>query len=291
MTELAFLGTGTMGRPMARNLMKSGGFSLRVWNRSAERAGPLADEGAKVCADVREAAAGAELLVTMLSDGDAVLDVAEQALPKLGDHAIWIQTSTVGIDAVERCAELANRSGVRFVDAPVLGTRDPAEQAKLVILASGPEEVKDTVAPVFDAIGSRTLWLGDACAGSRAKVVINGWVIGVVGLLAEVITLAQGLDMDPQVFFEAIKGGPLDLPYAQVKGKTMIEQAFDDVSWRLALARKDGDLLLAAAADAGLQLPVMDAIVARMRTVETEGHGDEDMAATYWASAPRANHS
>jgi 3-hydroxyisobutyrate dehydrogenase len=291
MTELTFLGTGTMGMPMARNLIKTGGFSLRVWNRSAERAEPLADDGAKVCADVREAAAGAELLVTMLSDGEAVLDVAEQALPELGDNGIWIQTSTIGIKAAVRCAEVADRAGVRFVDAPVLGTRDPAEQAKLVVLASGPEEVRDTVTPVFDAIGSRTLWLGSACAGSRAKVVVNGWVIGLVGVLAEVITLAQGLDMDPQLFFEAIKGGPLDLPYAQVKGKTMIEQSFDDVSWRLALARKDGDLLLAAAADAGLQLPIMDAIVARMRTVEADGHGDEDMAATYWASAPKGNRS
>jgi 3-hydroxyisobutyrate dehydrogenase len=290
MTELAFLGTGTMGKPMARNLVKSGGFSLRVWNRSAERAQPLAREGAKVCADIHEAAAGAELLVTMLSDGEAVLDVAEQALPALGDGAIWIQMSTIGIDAGARCSERADRAGVRYVDAPVLGTRDPAEQAKLVILASGPEEVRDTVAPVFDAVGSRTLWLGAACAGSRAKVVVNGWVIGVVGVLAEVITLAQGLDMDPQLFFEAIEGGPLDLPYARVKGRTMIEQAFDDASWRLALARKDGDLLLAAAAGAGLQLPIMDAIVARMRTVEADGRGDEDMAATYWASAPKANH-
>jgi 3-hydroxyisobutyrate dehydrogenase len=291
MTDLAFLGAGTMGMPMARNLIKSGGFSLRAWNRSAERAQPLAREGAKVCADIHEAAAGAELLVTMLSDGDAVLDVAEQALPDLGDGATWIQMSTIGIDAAECCAERAHRAGVRYVDAPVLGTRDPAEQAKLVILASGPEEVRDTAAPVFDAVGSRALWLGEACAGSRAKVVVNGWVIGVVGVLAEVITLAQGLDLDPELFFEAIKGGPLDLPYAQLKGKAMIQQTFDDVSFRLALARKDGDLLLAAAADAGLQLPIMDAIVARMCTVQADGHGDEDMAATYWASAPKANRS
>ncbi|HEY2007255.1 MAG TPA: NAD(P)-dependent oxidoreductase [Solirubrobacteraceae bacterium] len=287
MTELAWLGTGTMGLPMARNVIKAGGFSLRAWNRSPERAQPLAQEGATVCGEVAEAARGAALLVTMLSDGDAVHEVAAQALPELADGAIWIQMSTIGIEASDRCAELAAAAGVTLVDAPVLGTRDPAEQAKLVILASGPQDTRDQVMPVFDALGSRTLWVGDAGAGSRVKVVVNGWVVGVVGVLAEVIALAEGLDVDPSLFFEAVKGGPLDLPYAQLKGKAMMEHDFTDVSFRLALARKDGDLLLAAADEIGLQVPVMDAIVARMRKVQAEGQGDEDMAATYSASTPK----
>lgn len=287
MTELAWLGTGTMGLPMARNVIKAGGFSLRAWNRSPERAQPLAQEGATVCGEVAEAARGAALLVTMLSDGDAVHEVAAQALPELADGAIWIQMSTIGIQASDRCAELAAAAGVTLVDAPVLGTRDPAEQAKLVILASGPQDTRDQVMPVFDALGSRTLWVGDAGAGSRVKVVVNGWVVGVVGVLAEVIALAEGLDVDPSLFFEAVKGGPLDLPYAQLKGKAMMEHDFTDVSFRLALARKDGDLLLAAADEIGLQVPVMDAIVARMRKVQAEGQGDEDMAATYSACTPK----
>jgi 3-hydroxyisobutyrate dehydrogenase len=276
-----------MGLPMARNVIKAGGFAVRAWNRSPERAQPLAQEGANVCGEVAEAARGAALLVTMLSDGDAVHEVAAQALPELADGAIWIQMSTIGIQDSDRCAELAAAAGVTLVDAPVLGTRDPAEQAKLVILASGPQDTRDQVMPVFDALGSRTLWVGDAGAGSRVKVVVNGWVIGVVGVLAEVIALAEGLDVDPSLFFEAVKGGPLDLPYAQLKGKAMMEHDFTDVSFRLALARKDGDLLLAAADEIGLQVPVMDAIVARMRKVQAEGKGDEDMAATYWASTPK----
>jgi 3-hydroxyisobutyrate dehydrogenase len=290
-TELAFLGTGTMGFPMARNLVKAGGFTVRAWNRSAERAQPLAEEGVQVCADVTEAARGAELLVTMLSDGDAVRTVAQQALPELADDAVWIQMSTIGIDAADQCGELAAEARVTFVDAPVLGTRDPAEQAKLIVLASGPQDARDKVAPVFDAVGSRTLWVGEAGAASRAKVVVNGWVVGVVGLLAEIIALAEGLDLDPSQFFEAVRGGPLDLPYAQLKGKAMMQHDFSDVSFRLALARKDGDLLLAAAEKAGLQLPVMNAIVARMSKAQDEGHGDEDMAAVYWATAPARKRS
>lgn len=286
MTELAFLGTGTMGLPMARNLLRAGGFSLRAWNRSAERAEPLGRDGAEVCAEVAEAARGAELLVTMLSDGDAVHAVAAEALPELAADAIWIQMSTIGLRASERCAELAAQAGVTLVDAPVLGTREPAEQAKLVVLASGPQDAREAVAPVFDAVGSRTLWVGAAGAASRVKVVVNGWVVGIVGVLAEVITLAEGLDLDPSLFFAAVKDGPLDLPYARLKGRAMMERDFDDASFRLALSRKDGDLLLSAAEQAGLQLPIMDAIVARMRKVEADGHGDEDMAATYWVSAP-----
>jgi 3-hydroxyisobutyrate dehydrogenase len=227
----------------------------------------------------------------MLSDGDVVHDVAAQALSELADGAVWIQMSTIGIAAIDRCAELAAQANVTLVDAPVLGTRDPAEQAKLVILASGPQDARDTVTPVFGAVGSRTLWVGEAGAGSRAKVVVNGWVVGVVGVLAEVIALAEGLDVDPSLFFEAVKGGPLDLPYAQLKGKAMMEHDFSDVSFRLALARKDGDLLLAAADKIGLQLPVMDAIVARMRKVQADGQGDQDMAATYSASTPKGERS
>ena len=273
-----------MGLPMARNLVQAG-FSVHAWNRSAQRAQPLSEDGAQVFDDPAEAAQGCELLVTMLSDADAVLASAGQAVPALADGATWIQMSTIGIDGARQCMDLASEGGVSFFDAPVLGTRDPAEQGKLVILASGPEEPHGAVEKVFDAVGARTIWLGEAAAGSRGKVVINGWIVGVVGVLAEVITLAQGLDVDPQLFFEAVDGGPLDLPYAQLKGKAMIQRAFDDVSFRLALARKDGDLLLVAAEDVGLQLPIMEAAVQRMRRIEDE-HGDEDMASTYWASAP-----
>jgi 3-hydroxyisobutyrate dehydrogenase len=284
MTLVTFLGTGTMGLPMARNLLRAG-FDVRAWNRSAERAQPLAGDGAELFDDPRAAAADADVLVTMLSDAGAVLDVAPRALDALPATAIWVQMSTIGIDGTDRCRELAERAGVTLVDAPVLGTRKPAEDAKLVIVASGPDEARDRCRPLFDAVGSRTMWVGEAGAGNRCKVVVNSWVIGVVGVLAETISVAQALGVDPQRFFEAVDGGGLDLPYARMKGKAMIERTFDDASFRLALARKDGDLVLAAAAEAGIELPIMQAITDRMRRAEQDGHGDEDMAATYWVSA------
>jgi 3-hydroxyisobutyrate dehydrogenase len=286
MASVAFLGTGTMGLPMARNLLKRG-FRLRAWNRSPDRAQPLAAEGAEVFEDPRQAVDGVALLVTMLSDADAVLESAAKVLDSLPDDAVWIQMSTIGIEATERCAERASQAGIMFVDAPVLGTREPAESAKLVILASGPADARQRCESLFDALGSRTLWLGEAGEGTRCKVVVNCWIVGVVAVVAETISLAEVLGVDPRRFFEAVEGGPLDLPYARMKGGQMIERSFDDPSFRLSLSRKDAQLILAASADAGLELPVMDAITKRLLRAEQDGHGDEDMAATYWATAPQ----
>jgi 3-hydroxyisobutyrate dehydrogenase len=286
MASVAFLGTGTMGLPMARNLAKRG-FQLRAWNRSPDRAQPLAAEGAEVFEDPRQAVDGVALLVTMLSDANAVLELAAKVLDSLRDDAVWIQMSTIGIEATERCAERAEQAGLMFVDAPVLGTREPAESAKLVILASGPADARERCESLFDALGSRTLWLGEAGEGTRCKVVVNSWIVGVVAVLAETISLAEVLGVDPRRFFEAVEGGPLDLPYARMKGAQMIERSFDDPSFRLSLARKDAQLILAASADVGLELPVMDAITTRLLRAEQDGHGDEDMAATYWATAPQ----
>jgi 3-hydroxyisobutyrate dehydrogenase len=285
MTRVAFLGTGTMGLPMARNLLKNG-FEVQAWNRTLERARPLESHGAKVFDDPREAAAGCELLVTMLSDTVAVLDSAAGALPSLSYDAVWVQMSTVGLEGTRLCEETAGEAGVQFVDAPVLGTREPAEKGELVVLASGPGDTRERLQELFDAVGKRTLWLGDAGQATRGKVVINSWIVGVVAVLAETITLAESLDVDPQVFFEAVEGGTLDLAYARMKGRAMIEKAFDDPSFRLALSRKDADLVLDAAEQGRLELPVIEAARERLRRAEEGGHGDEDMAATYWASRP-----
>lgn len=286
MTDLAFLGTGVMGLPMARNLLDQG-FALHVWNRTAERAAPLEADGAQLYEDPRAAAEGCPLLVTMLSDADTVLEVAGTALQAADGPDVWIQMSTIGLAGIERCQELADDHDVALVDAPVLGTRAPAEQGALVVLAGGPESARPAVEPVFSAIGAKTLWQGEAGQGTRAKVAINSWVIGLVSVLAEVIALMEGLGVDPETFFDAIEGGALDLPYARMKGPAMIKRAFDDVSFRLALARKDADLAVTAAEEAGITLPVMEAALARLRKAEADGHGEEDMAATFWASAPR----
>ena len=212
--RVAVLGTGIMGAPMARNL-RAAGHEVSAWNRSPEKAEALDDIDAH--SSIAEAVNGADVVVTMLADGDAVEAVAGEALAAMGG-AVLAQMSTIGIAASERVAERAQAAEILFVDAPVLGTKQPAEQGALIVLASGPDDVRDRVAPVFDAVGSKTLWLGDAGAGSRLKLVINTWLLSLTEALAEAIALAGALGVDPQTFLDAIDGGPLGLPYAQLKG-------------------------------------------------------------------------
>ena len=145
-----------------------------------------------------QAAAGADFLLTMLSDADAVIDVVEDAVTNVAGGTIWLQMSTIGEAGTETCAQIAAAHGLTLFDAPVLGTKQPAEQRALVILASGPSEGRDAVAPVFDAVGQRTMWLGEAGAGTRLKLVVNGWVLTVVEGGAETIALAEGSGSTPR---------------------------------------------------------------------------------------------
>ena len=283
---VAVLGAGgTMGRGMIANLTAA--FEVRAWNRTAEKIADMRGApGVVVCATAREAAEGADVVLTMLSDGEAVLAAMEGddgGLAGASEGAIWLQASTIGIEASERCAEVAERAGLVFVDAPVLGTKKPAEEGELVILGSGPEKARERLAPLFEAIGKRTLWVGEAGTGTRLKVAVNSWIVSVVEGTAEMLALAEAMGVDPQATLEAIADGPLDLPYLRLKSKAMLEEDFTP-SFRLALAAKDAGLALAAAEKAGLELPALAAIRERMEEVARD-HGDEDLAAVYLASS------
>jgi 3-hydroxyisobutyrate dehydrogenase len=146
------------------------------------------------------------------------------------------------------------------------------------VLASGPDHAREGCAPVFDAIGSRTVWLGNAGAGTAMKLVINAWLLALVEGLAESIVLAEGLEVDPTRFLDIIDGGPMGPPYAKLKGTMMIEGAFEP-AFGLAMAAKDAELVTEAAEQAGVDLPLPRLVGEHMRRVAAAGHGDEDMAA------------
>jgi 3-hydroxyisobutyrate dehydrogenase len=278
---VAVLGTGIMGAPMARNIAAAG-HDVRAWNRSRERAEPLAENSVTVCDTPAEAVDGAQVVVTMLSDGSAVESVMEGL--ELPEGSVWAQTSTVGIEATERLTAMAR---VPFVDAPVLGTRMPAEKGELTVLASGDPAARERCAPVFDAVGARTVALGDEPgAATRMKLVLNAWLLALIEGLSESVALAEGLGVDPAAFLDIIDGGPLGPPYAKMKGTMMIERSYEP-SFSLALAAKDAELALAAAEHAGLDLPALRAIRAQLEKAVEQGHGDEDMAAAVEASRPR----
>jgi 3-hydroxyisobutyrate dehydrogenase len=280
---VAVLGTGIMGEPIARNLLRAG-IGVRAWNRTRAKAEPLAADGAVICEEPAEAAHGADVVVTMLHDGDAVEQVIAGVLPAMEEHATWVQMSTVGADAIERLAEQARKREVRFTDSPVLGTRKPAEDGELTVLASGHRDAN--VDAIFDAVGSRTIWLGDGTQASRLKLVANSWVLALTSATAEAIALAQAFGLDPSLFLKTIEGGPLDTPYAQLKGKGIIAGEVP-VSFKAAGAAKDAALIAAAGRAAGANPRVAEAVREQLRRTVELGYGDEDMAAVYHAA--RAN--
>jgi 3-hydroxyisobutyrate dehydrogenase len=282
MATIAALGTGVMGAPMARNLARAG-HDVRAWNRSPDKAAALRDDGVDVRDDPAAAAAGADVVLTMLADAPAVLDVARQA--GLAEGQIWWQASTIGIEGTEQCAALAQETGAILVDAPVLGTRLPAEEGKLVVLASGPDSALDTLAPLFDAVGQRTMRLGPAGTATRLKLAVNLWVLVVTQGTAETIAFAQSLGIEPEWVLEALEGGALDLPYFRMKSKLMLDEDFP-ASFALALAAKDARLVAEAAERHEADLPIAAAIAERFTQATEAGHGEEDMAATYRLSKP-----
>jgi 3-hydroxyisobutyrate dehydrogenase len=276
-----------MGAGIARNLLAAG-MEVRAWNRTREKAEPLADDGANVVDTPVEAAQDADFVITMLPDVDAVEQLVraeDSPLSVLSEDGVWIQTSTVGEEGSERLADVAAEHGITYVDAPVLGTKEPAEQGQLVVLASGAGEALQRCQPFFEAIGSKTLWLEPAGAGSRLKLVTNNWLNGLLALLAETISLARALGVDPARFLEAIEGGPLGAPYAQMKGQMMIDEEFP-TSFSVDLAQKDSDLVLEAAQARDLHLSIAEAVNARFKEAIDAGHGEEDMAAVYKAAKP-----
>lgn len=286
MRRVAVLGTGIMGAGMARSMLRAG-LDVTVWNRSPGRAAPLAADGAKVAGTAAEAVAEVDAVVTMLWDGSSVAEVMTQALPAAPTGVLWAQTSTVSVqDAGDRLPALAGRHGARYIDAPVLGTRQPAEQGQLLVLAAGPGQSRRPVGPLFDAIAARIMWVSDRPGdGTRLKLVANSWVGTIVAATAQAIALAQGLGLDPQVFLDTVKGGAVDTPFLHLKGEAMIAGRFPP-AFTVDGAVKDTGLIAAAMRETGTDATLMDAVAHQFRKAADGGHGEEDMAAVYRAFRP-----
>jgi 3-hydroxyisobutyrate dehydrogenase len=276
-----------MGAPIARNLLAAG-FEVSVWNRTAERAAPLAADGARLASPPAEAAEGANVVLTMLADGDAVNEAMtgrEGALASLRPGSTWVQMATIGVEWTERLATRATEEDVEFVDAPVSGSDGPAREGQLIVLASGPEGTRAQLQPIFDAIGRKTLWLGPAGNGTRLKLVLNDWLASLTEGVAETIALAEALGLDPQLFLEAIDDGPLGSPYAVAKARAALAGELAP-GFALRLAFKDVGLALDAARERGLELPITEAISRRWQQAMADGHADEDVAAVIVVAAP-----
>jgi 3-hydroxyisobutyrate dehydrogenase len=277
---VALLGVGIMGSAMARNLLRAG-LPTTVWDRSAAATAPLAADGATVAASVADAVRDAHVVITMLPTVDVVRSVVlddATALAALKPGAVWAQMGTIGVDATAgiRSRLGRDRPDLLFVDAPVSGSKGPAESGKLLILASGPAAAQSLLTPVFAVLGRATVWLGEAGQGSKMKLVINAYMATMIEGVAEALELATRLGIDPQQLDEAIQGGPLDAPLADAKLHKMQREDYAP-EFPLEWALKDVDLALHAAG--GTALPVLAALSRQWHTAVEAGRGREDVSA------------
>ncbi|MEU1575561.1 NAD(P)-dependent oxidoreductase [Streptomyces collinus] len=283
---VSVLGTGIMGAAMARNLARAG-HTVHAWNRTRAKAEPLAAEGVRIADSPEQAVRDTDIVLTMLHDGPAALETMREAAPALRPGIAWVQSSTAGLDGVAELAAFAREHGLLFYDAPVLGTRQPAEAGTLTVLAAGPVEGREKVTPVFEAVGARTVWSGEDGAeggATRLKLVANSWVLAVTAAAGEALALSKALGVDPRNFFDLVAGGPLDMGYLRAKSDLVLEGRLTPPQFAVSTAAKDARLIVQAGTGHGVRLDVAEAAAARMERAAAQGHADEDMAAAYFAS-------
>jgi 3-hydroxyisobutyrate dehydrogenase len=268
-----------MGSAIARNL-RAAGWHTTVWDRAEQATAPLAVAGALVAASPREAVHDARVVITMLPTAEVVESVifGDGVAQAFAPGAVWAQMGTIGVPATAGIGDRLGRlrPDVLFVDAPVSGSKGPAEAGQLLILASGPAAAQATADPVFSVIGRKTAWLGAAGKGSAMKLVVNAYMSTLIEGVAEALELAGRLGIEAAGLAEAIEGGPLDAPIADAKLHKMRNEDFAP-EFPLEWALKDVDLAIAAAG--GDRLPLLEALSRQWRTAVEAGHGREDISA------------
>jgi 3-hydroxyisobutyrate dehydrogenase len=285
---VAVLGIGAMGHGMAASALRAG-IPTIVWNRRPAATTGLAELGAEVAATAADAARGAAIVVTMVTDADAVISIARDQgmLAALAPGAVWAQMSTIGVAGIDRVAAMAagERPDVMLLDAPVSGSKDPAERGQLTIFASGPAAARTRVAPLFDALGQRTIWVGEAGAGTRLKLVNNTWLAFATEALATSVALARRLGLETATVVDALGGSPLVSAWQDAKLRRIADDEYS-AQFALSLALKDVNLALQAAGDD--QFAVLATLADEWQQVVDQGLGGEDLTVVTRALPARA---
>lgn len=277
--SVAVLGLGTMGSAMAARLVDAG-LEVSVWNRSPGRADPFR-ESARVAGEPGEAVTGADAVLTMLFDADAVREVMTSALPAMTPGAVWMQSSTVGIRAANELAILAADVGVRYVDAAMLGTKQPAQNGDLTALLAGEDDSISALDPVLGAVASKTVRAGTAApAASALKLAANAWIATITAGVGQSLTIAERLGVDPRLLLEALHGTAPDSPYAQLKGGDILRGSFAP---QFAVAGLLKDVRLARDETPHIAPTLLDALEELYSDTVDSGDAGEDIAAVWKA--------
>jgi len=273
---VAILGIGAMGHGMATSALRAG-IPTIVWNRNRQATVDLAERGAVVAATAADAARQAPIVITMVTDTDAVISIArdQDMLAALDPGSIWVQMSTIGVTGIEKVSALvdAERPDVTFLDAPVSGSKDPAEQGQLTIFASGPSEARPRVTPLFDALGQRTVWVGAVGTGTRLKLVNNTWLAFAAEAVATSMAMARRLGVDTRVVIDALQGSSLVAPWQSAKLNRIADDEFSP-QFALSLALKDVRLALQATDD---RFTTLACLAQEWQQAVDQGLGDQDL--------------
>ena len=277
--RVCILGTGTMGSAMAQRLLATG-LAVDVWSRHPDATAPSVEAGATAFDEPGAAVAHADVVLTMFPSMDATWEVLFDAntIDSMRAEATWAQMATIGVHATERldAASGSRRPDIRFIDAPVSGSRAPAESGQLLILASGEAPTTGELQAVFDRLGRSTLWVGPVGNGSRLKLVLNTWLAFQAEGAAESMALADDLDVDIDHLRSALRDNPIASPFAMAKLEKMAAEDYRS-DFALAMAVKDLDLVGSVASPD--TAPIAEAIADRWRGLVQDGAGDLDISA------------
>jgi 3-hydroxyisobutyrate dehydrogenase len=281
--RVGLLGAGLMGSAMAHRLLDQG-VPVIAWDRNSEHVDGLGARGAAQASEPAEVVSGAGVVITMLPTAEVILDVAGPLLDAWPEDTIWLQMSSVGAAEADQLTQVAEDHAVTIVDAPVSGSTHPAEEGQLTILASGPDSARTVLEPVFAALASRVLWVGEAGMGSRLKLATNHWMISSVAALAESMHLCDAMGLDQQHFVELLDGGPLGSAYAMQKLDEMQRHQYP-AGFPVRLALKDLDLVREVERSSGATMPLLDIVHQRFATA-SQNLADDDLAAIYEVDVP-----
>jgi 3-hydroxyisobutyrate dehydrogenase-like beta-hydroxyacid dehydrogenase len=280
--KIGFIGLGNMGSAIAGNLLKAG-HALTVYNRTRSRAEALQAQGGRIAATPGEAAAGAEAVITMLADDRAVENAVfspGNILESLAAGAVHLSMSTISVALSRRLADAHREREQHYLATPVFGRPDAAATAKLFVVAAGPTGQIERCRSIFDAIGQKTFTAGEeAAAANVIKLTGNFLITTVIESLAEAFALVRKHGIDPDAFLEILTGSLFTAPVYRTYGSLIAADRFEPVGFKMPLGLKDNRLLLAAAEEAAVPMPMASLVHDRFVAALAQGLGEADWAA------------
>ena len=276
---VGLIGLGNMGTAFAERLL-DGGYDLLVYNRTAAKADPLAARGAAVSDTAEELAERVDVVLTSLPNDEALESVAEEVVGAMRPDGVLVDLSTVSPGASARVAALADETSVAYLRAPVSGNPTVVRSGNLSFIVSGPREALDRVGPVLETIGPTVHYVGDAEQARIVKLALNLMIAGLAQLMSEALVLAEASDVSRQDLLETMGSSAVGAPFVKYKTEPLLHDDFS-ATFTTALMEKDIDLIIDAAKQAGLELPVAQEMKSLLRATAEAGYADDDFMALY----------